>query len=143
MRSRRPPKGGGLSLPIQLLHLLGAYPDSSGSILHGGRLVWRATVKPSALSDIYQVCIEAKPRSFPQVWVSGGAVDRCKDLPSVPHKLGYEERPPRVRVCLQYGDWSTDQLFTETVMPWCSEWILHFEIWMATDEWHGGGIHPS
>lgn len=123
--------------------MLRSYPDSSGRILHGGRLVWRATVKPSALSDIYQVCIDTKPRSFPQVWVSGGAVDRCKDLSLVPHKFGCEERPPRIHVCLQYGDWSTDQLFTETVMPWCSEWILHFEIWMTTGDWHGGGIHPA
>lgn len=61
----------------------------------------------------------------------------------MPHKFGCEERPPRIHVCLQYGDWSTDQLFTETVMPWCSEWILHFEIWMTTSDWHGGGIHPA
>lgn len=119
------------------------YPESSGRILHGGRLVWWATVKPSAISDIYQVFIDAKPRMFPQVWVSGGAIDRCSDLSSVPHKFDCGEEPSRIRVCLQYHDWSSDQLFTETVMPWCCEWIVHFEIWMATGEWHGGGIHPS
>lgn len=130
-------------MPLQLLHLRMCYPESSGRILHGGRLVWRATLRPSALSDIYQVCIDAKPRRFPMVWVSGGAIDRCTDLSLVPHKFGYEKEPPSIHVCLQYRDWSSDQLFTETVVPWCCEWIVHFEIWLATDKWHGGGIHPS
>lgn len=119
------------------------YPESSGHIFHGGRLVWQATLRPSSISDVYQVSIDAKPQKFPMVWVSGGAIDRCKDLSLVPHKFNYEDDSSRVQVCLQYQDWSSDQLFTETVMPWCCEWIVHFEIWLATDKWHGGGIHPS
>ena len=31
----------------------------------------------------------------------------------------------------------------ETIIPWASEWLLHYEIWLATGEWQGGGIHPD
>lgn len=123
-----------------LLHM--RYPESSGSIARGGMLLWQTTMKPSAISNIYEVRIEAKPYTFPRVWASGGAISRCENLQLVPHKFAFETDPPRVRLCLQYADWSSSQPFTETVLPWCSEWLVHFEIWMATGEWHGGGIHP-
>ena len=31
----------------------------------------------------------------------------------------------------------------DTIVPWACEWLLHYEIWLATGEWHGGGEHPS
>lgn len=31
----------------------------------------------------------------------------------------------------------------ETVIPWTSEWLLHYEVWLATGDWHGRGEHPS
>jgi hypothetical protein len=29
----------------------------------------------------------------------------------------------------------------DTIIPWTSEWLLHYECWLATGKWHGGGIH--
>ena len=28
----------------------------------------------------------------------------------------------------------------ETTMPWAAEWLFFFELWLATDEWLGGGV---
>lgn len=125
------------------MHLRMCYPESSGTIVRGGRLVWQTTIKPSAISDDYLISIEAKPRKFPTVWASEGAISRCANLSAVPHKFEFDPDTPRIRLCLQYQDWSSCQLYTETVIPWIMEWLVHFEIWMATGEWHGGGIHPS
>ena len=33
------------------------------------------------------------------------------------------------------------QFIADTIIPWTSEWLLHYEIWVATGIWHGGGIH--
>jgi hypothetical protein len=32
-------------------------------------------------------------------------------------------------------------LLAYTVVPWISEWLLYYELWLFTGEWTGGG-HP-
>jgi hypothetical protein len=34
-------------------------------------------------------------------------------------------------------------LLGDTILPWTAEWLLHYEIWRATEKWMGGGIHPQ
>lgn len=34
-------------------------------------------------------------------------------------------------------------LISETIVPWASEWLFYFELWLVTKEWMGGGEHPS
>jgi hypothetical protein len=58
------------------------------------------------------------------------------------------ERLPHVyendELCLYYpGEWSGKSHIADTIIPWISEWLLHYEIWLATGEWQGGGEHPS
>jgi hypothetical protein len=31
----------------------------------------------------------------------------------------------------------------KAIVPWTSEWLLHYEIWLATGDWRGSGIHPG
>ena len=38
-------------------------------------------------------------------------------------------------------EWDKTKFIAETIIPWTSEWLLHYEIWVATGTWHGGGIH--
>ena len=28
-------------------------------------------------------------------------------------------------------------LIVDTIVPWAAEWLLHYEIWLATGEWFG------
>ena len=30
----------------------------------------------------------------------------------------------------------------DTIVPWTAEWLAHYEIWLATDDWRGGGVWP-
>jgi hypothetical protein len=41
------------------------------------------------------------------------------------------------------GEWNLSMAIGHTIVPWASEWLLHYEIWHATGEWAGGGRHPS
>jgi len=34
-------------------------------------------------------------------------------------------------------------LIADTIIPWASEWLFHYEIWKVTKTWHGGGHDPS
>lgn len=132
------------ALPIvtQLYNLVAQYPGSTGRRVSNDGFVWEADLHASALSSTYHVRMEGKEYAFPDIWVSGGAVERCMELEKVPHQFGCKHDPNRIRVCLQKGDWSPRASLSRTAVPWTMEWLFFFEVWMATEEWCGGGIHP-
>ena len=33
-------------------------------------------------------------------------------------------------------------LFVDTLVPWTSEWLYHYELWVATRTWYGDGDVP-
>lgn len=34
-------------------------------------------------------------------------------------------------------------LLVETIVPWTSEWLYFYEIWLVTGEWYAGVIYPG
>jgi hypothetical protein len=63
---------------------------------------------------------------------------RQPDEPPLPHVFKGD------RLCVHFpGEWRANQLIATTILPWTSEWLLHYEIWKATGEWHGGGHEPT
>jgi hypothetical protein len=45
-------------------------------------------------------------------------------------------------LCLYYpGQWRPDLLLSTTIVPWTAEWLMHYELWLATGHWTGGGHH--
>lgn len=48
------------------------------------------------------------------------------------------------KICLYYpkiGEWKETMFIAKTLVPWASEWLFFYEIWVLTGEWRGGGIH--
>jgi hypothetical protein len=48
-------------------------------------------------------------------------------------------------LCLHYPrekKWTESQNIAVTIIPWAAEWLFHYEIWVITGTWNGGGtIH--
>jgi hypothetical protein len=43
-------------------------------------------------------------------------------------------------LCLHLGgQWRPTMLIAQTTVPWISEWLYYYEIWLVTGQWHGGG----
>jgi hypothetical protein len=66
-------------------------------------------------------------------------MDRLEPRPgeSLPHVYGDGA------LCLHLaGEWSSDMLVVDSIIPWTAEWLINYEIWKATGEWHGGGQWP-
>jgi hypothetical protein len=58
----------------------------------------------------------------------------------------YPSKGPGTKLCLWWPkarEWSPYMSFAETYIPWTAEWLWHFENWLATGEWEGGGVHPE
>lgn len=102
-----------------------------------GVIRWVGALQPTALSATYTVEVtfhSGWPR--PRVQVLDPLL-REPDGPRLPHVFPGDE------LCLNFTEeWDEGMLIASTVLPWASEWLLHYEIWKAIGHWHGGGHEP-
>lgn len=105
----------------------------------GALLACRGMIRPTEVNGRYRVRIEYRVPHNPEVFVEDPPL-RQRDGEKIPHTyLG-------VRPCLFLpgsGEWRSDKYLAHTVVPWLSEWLFYYELWHATGEWMGGGVHPS
>ena len=121
-----------VSLPVQALALRSVVPDSRAR-LTPQRLLWHGQVRPSPQSQTYELRLAASPRRTPRITVTRPTLRPDEDgrLPHV-----YDDGS----LCLSRpGDWYPHMLFTATFLPWACEWLLFYELWLATDLWFGDG----
>lgn len=136
-----PEKKNKISLIVQAGKLKSIYPESKIFRNKENRLTWEGVIQPTPLSDKYKIRL---------VYETGKGVDVFVVDP-FPLKLAVgEKKLPHVystekqRLCLYYPtskEWHYGLLYTDTLIPWTSEWLVHYEIWSATGVWCGGGIH--
>ncbi len=126
-----------LNLVVQQLYLRKLFPNADTQIRHS-ELIWIANIIPSPLSQTYKVKLNYKLKSSPKVKVLKPefTIPEGEKLPHI-YSGNY--------LCLFYpgsSDWQPDIVLAKTIIPWISEWLLHYEIWIATGKWCGGGFHP-
>jgi hypothetical protein len=126
-----------LSLASQQGHLLRRYPNSR--IVHvRERLVWLGELTPTEYSATYEVLIDHQVGKSPLVYVVRPRL-RLVDGQAIPHVYSLNT------LCLFLGnrEWHESIPIADTLVPWASEWLLFYELWLATGgEWLGEGEHP-
>ena len=105
--------------------------------------VWQCTLQPTPLSMQYTILIEYSFGKSPKVFVTNpNPLDKYPGKEVLPHVYSSELQ----RICLYYpgvGEWNKYKLIARTIIPWASEWLMYYELWLATGEWLGEGVHPS
>lgn len=98
-----------------------------------GRLRWLGELQPSPLSDTYHVRIEYSLSRRPVIYV---LEPKLETRPGEPLPHTFEDDT----LCVHYpGEWTGDLPIEATIIPWISEWLLYYELWLATGKWLGGG----
>lgn len=130
-----------LSILQQVAGLKSLYPEA---ICKYGRdnLIWTGDLQPTPMSTEYTIRVEYILGKHPKIY-------SCTPLtiPSgkkLPHVYCQKEQ----RLCLYYprgadASWNVSKSIALTIIPWTSEWLFYYELWLATDKWLGGGIHTS
>lgn len=127
-----------LGLGAQKAALNNFFPTSRTSIQHN-KLVWKGDLTPSSMSRTYSVEMRYKKGKYPTVSVS---TPKLKTRFSEPLPHTYSNG----NLCLFYPkarEWHGGMLLAETVVPWAIEWFYHYEIWLASGTWFGGGYHEE
>jgi hypothetical protein len=136
--------GGGDLTVAQQYHALrfsAAFPGGSGSVGHNV-LRWRVGVTPSPVSRLYTLGISYKPPDTPNIHVFDPNLIDLAGGRRLPHV--YEQEPTQLCLFLPgSGQWRRSLLIERTMLPWSVLWLFYFEEWLASNEWKGGGVHPS
>ena len=100
---------------------------------------WRGALRPSPLSRTYQVRVDYRLGRLPAVRVISPELQK-RNRESIPHVY------PDGRLCLympKRKEWTPQMPIAETLLPWASLWLFHYENWHASGVWEGGGEHPD
>lgn len=111
------------------------------------KLIWRYDLQPTAWSRSYTVKIKyhrnSKGVMIPDTYVL------------FPQRLPLAEgatRLPHVyctvsqHLCLydwRDREWNPTMSLATTIVPWVSEWLYFYEVWVMTGFWYGEGNHPG
>ena len=129
-----------IPLTVQASKLQLYFPDSKYSIKQN-ILVWKGYLQPTRLSPKYLIKVVYQREKHPNVYV---LEPKPLILAEGKSKLEHVYDTAKQHLCIYYKkakEWNETKFIAETIIPWTSEWLLHYEIWVTTGTWHGGGIH--
>jgi len=127
-----------LTIQATFLHLY--FPDSK-YFIKNDTLIWKGYLQPTHLSQKYLIRIEYQHGMHPNVYVLQPA---SLLFAAGKTKLEHVYNTKTQQLCIYYRsgfEWFESMLIADSIIPWTSEWLLHYEYWVATGIWHGGGIH--
>ena len=129
-------RSAAVSLPVQALHLDRLLP-AGRSCITPSRLTWTGSLSPGSGCETYLVRLDVRQACVPNISVV--------EPPLRPNRQGLL---PHVyadgSLCVsQQGDWRPHMLFTDTFIPWTCEWLVYYELWVATGAWYGDGDEPD
>jgi hypothetical protein len=114
--------------------------QGSGQIGAQG-LRWVYSDRPTPLSREYLVALTYARKGTPKATILNPDLQLLAGDRSLPHVY----RDP-LRLCLYVpgaGEWKGCMRLDQTFVPWTTTWLYYFEEWLVSDEWKGGGEHPS
>jgi hypothetical protein len=128
--------------PINLARqaeLLQFHFAESQCLISSSTLVWKYDTIPTPLSNRYTIKVVYRWNTDPDVFVIGEKLKLANGKTKLPHVYS----TPMQHLCLYYRnarEWNSHMLLAKTVIPWASEWLQFYEIWLVKGIWQGGGI---
>jgi hypothetical protein len=132
-----------LPIGVQAMNIKHMFTESKVTTVHDQQLTWTHTISPSPLGSLYKVKLVYHLSKAPRIYVvDPKPLPVAKGKTKLPHCYDQKEQC----LCLYYPDgkeWNKTMLLAATVIPWTYEWLYHYEIWLGTGQWTGGGVHTQ
>lgn len=116
------------------------YPNGEVKTQTLRHLVWEMNILPSPNSTTYRIRIDYTIGESPKVFVIDPPVlKRPGGQDYLPHVFDTKQQ----QICLYYspfGEWNGSMFLARKIVPWASEWLFYYELWLSTGEWLGEGI---
>lgn len=106
---------------------------------HSGLKVTGA-LQPTSRSAAYNFVLKYNLNDSPKIKIVSPELKKNEKGEEAEHLY------PNGYLCLyqpKYREFTRTDLLTDTIIPWASLWLYHYEVWHLTGEWLGGGEHPK
>lgn len=117
-----------INLGLQDLAIKSKFPTFTLYKNNHRDIFWLGELQPDPASPVYTVRIQYDPYS-PKVYILKPEV-----LNNAPHRYGDKS------LCLYHPNdksYKPDLLIADTLVPWTSEWLYFYNIWLEEGVWWG------
>lgn len=95
-------------------------------------------LQPTPLSQIYDIKIVYTINEAIEIFVINKTLEIASNRDVLPHVYNSEKQ----QLCLyspSKKEWDTYNYIDNTIIPWTSEWLYYYELWLPKGKWLGGG----
>jgi len=95
-------------------------------------------IQPTAISEKYNLMIIYEQNRWIQVFV----IDKKLKIAANRSKLPHVYNSKKQQLCLfspSKKEWNGFNYIVDTIIPWASEWLYYYELWLPEGRWYGGG----
>lgn len=96
-------------------------------------------LRPDVFSREYDVKIVYEVLNGVSVYIVNEKLKIAENRSKLPHVWDNELQ----KICLYTknngGDWNSEKSIASTILPWASEWLYYYELWLIDGMWRGGG----
>lgn len=119
------------------------FPEGNFTQKSAHKLEWIGKITPSPNSQTYSIKLQYSFKDGVSVFVTEPMpLPLAQGETRLPHVYSHEKQ----KLCLYYPngqEWNKSKYLVHTIIPWALEWLFHYELWLITGIWSGGGIHPD
>lgn len=132
------PKKSGFSALSQLKHIVKNFPDANILKQKGTSFEVVLNMQPTSCSKIYKVRIVFEKYKGVEVFIIDEVLKVAENRSKLPHVYSHKDQ----RLCLysvSKQEWTREKLIVSTIIPWTSDWLFYYELWLPNGKWYGGG----
>lgn len=123
---------------IQLSAIRKVFPDTKVLSKGWNNFELELNLQPSAFCEVYRIRIAYQKNLFIKIYVIDKILKIAHNRSKLPHVYNSKEQ----QLCLyspSKKEWKSTQYIVTTIIPWASEWLFYYELWLSSGEWYGGG----
>lgn len=127
-----------ITLNSQLERLMASFPMLK--VIESTNTKFEVVLKlrPDVFSKEYHVKIIYEIGKVVSVFIINEELKIAKNRTKLPHVWDNDKQ----KICLYSSDggkWNSGNSIVSTIIPWASEWLYYYEMWLIDGIWHGGG----
>ncbi len=124
----------------QLSAIRSKYPQFETAFASHSGLKVNGALQPTSRSAAYNFILKYNLTDRPKIKIISPEIRKNEKGEDAEHLY------PGGCLCLyqpKYREFTRTDLLADTIIPWTSLWLYHYEVWHLTDKWLGGGEHPT
>jgi hypothetical protein len=139
-KTKRPFKNLSRPIPLdsQFERIKSSFPNLAIKEKKNDKFTVIIKLRPDLFSKEYEVKIVYETYKPISVYIVNEVLEIAENRNKLPHVYNNKLQ----KICLYAKDggrWDSSKSIVSTIIPWASEWLFYYELWLIDGIWQGGG----